>query len=92
MNDDELRKIIEMEGTLASKLDEIVCNSLHDGIAGLTWSPRMPDDDPDAELLVIDGDGVEYVLDIDVDLCPTGRKRGGTIDIELPKEEEKNDG
>lgn len=88
MKDETLKKIIELEGTLGELVDRWVCNelSLKNGIAGLTWSPGMPDDDPDAELLVIDADGVEYVLDIDIDLSPTGRKRGGVVDIELPAE------
>ena len=76
MNDDELRKIMNLEGTLAELLDTFVADklSLEQGVGGLRWSPNMPDDDPDSELLVVDGEGVEYVLDIDVDLSPTGRK------------------
>lgn len=40
---------------------------------GLKWSPDMPDDDPDADLLVITEDGKEYVLEIDVWLHATGK-------------------
>lgn len=79
MNDDEWNKIMQIEGTLAALLDDYVGNNLRGRIAGLTWSPRMPDNDPDAELLVVDEEGVEYVLDIDVDLSPTGRKKDDPI-------------
>lgn len=39
----------------------------------LRWSPDMPDDDPDADLLVIDSDGREYTAEIDVWLHATGK-------------------
>lgn len=44
---------------------------------GLKWSPDMPDDDPDADLLVIDENGVEYVLTFDVWLNATGKTHHG---------------
>lgn len=39
--------------------------------AGLRWSSNMDDDDPNADLLVIDVAGVEYLLEVTVDLTPT---------------------
>lgn len=40
---------------------------------GLKWSPDMPDDDPNAELLVVDKHGAEYTLELDVMLHATGK-------------------
>lgn len=40
---------------------------------GLKWSPDMPDDEPDADFLVIDESGTEYTLEIDVWLHATGK-------------------
>lgn len=47
--------------------------SLRDFFCGLKWSPDMPDDEPDADFRVIDKNGVEYTLDIDVWLHATGK-------------------
>lgn len=46
---------------------ELVVDKLNDsGFAGLQWSPKMPDDDPDAPTLVIAEDGMEYELEVEV--------------------------
>lgn len=60
---------VRLQGLVAELLFEYAADRLSGhGLRGLTWSPRMPDDDPNADFLVVDREGVEYVLEIDVTL------------------------
>lgn len=55
------------ESQVAADIIHLVADRLNAGrLSGLRWSPRMPDDDPDAEFIVVDENGVEYELDIEV--------------------------
>lgn len=60
---------IRLQGEVAYQLFGYAADRLSmSGLRGLKWSPRMPSDDPNADFLVIDKDGTEYVLEIDVTL------------------------
>ena len=58
-----------LEGEIGELLFEVAADQLSgQGLAGLKWSPRMPEDDPNADYLVLDAEGNEFVLEIDVNL------------------------
>lgn len=66
MSDDAQRAAEYMHTSIASNLRHIM------GAGGLRWSPNMPHDDPHADWLVVDKQGVEYTLEIAVWLKATG--------------------
>lgn len=55
-----------LQADVAVRLFEYVGDKLSWGFVGLKWSDNMPTDDPNADFLVVDRDGTEYVLEIDV--------------------------
>lgn len=76
--DDQQRAIFRLEGKVATRLIESLSNDLNSRRSNLRWSDNMPDDDPDADLLVMDDDGNEYVLEVDVTLTPIETAAGVT--------------
>lgn len=66
-----------LQTDVAQILEEVVTDRLAgSGLRGLRWSPNMPDDDPYADFLVVDSEGVEYTLEIDVWLSRIKQRDG----------------
>jgi len=60
---------MRLQGDVAEVLSAYAADKLSmSDLRGLKWSPNMPEDDPAADFLVVDRDGTEYVLEIDVTL------------------------
>jgi hypothetical protein len=71
--------VFRLEGRVAGTIVDIVGDRVTSNrLNGLAWSPNMPDDDPDADFLVVDAEGREFVLGVDVTLTPVGQAAGVT--------------
>lgn len=79
----------DLEGDVATRLIEYVADKLsaqgqNSRYCGLRWSDNQPTDGTCDELLVIDGDGTEYTLEIDITLWPTEPKNWGYTRVQRP--------
>lgn len=71
------RGLFKLEGAIENWVADRVADhiSTYGGSAfggtSLRWSDNMPDDDPHADFLLVDSDGIEYTLDVEVFLRVT---------------------
>jgi hypothetical protein len=78
-----MRKQDRIAGDVAERLETEMINELSDRRpwCGLRWSPNAPTDGSDASILVVDEDGTEYGVEIEVFLTPTRPRPVATADV-----------
>lgn len=66
-----MRDRAKIEGDLGALLsDHLAARLAYGEYGGVKWSPNMPDDDPDSPFIVMDGNGTEFVIEVDVTAYP----------------------